>query len=68
MLDILLVSKSKVMVSGYASSLYDQKLSGWERVELKSQAESGRAVTEVVWMNYYPPKGSYVQQQLKLDD
>lgn len=68
LLDILLVSKSKVMVSGYASSLYDQKLSGWERVELKSQAESGRAVTEVVWMNYYPPKGSYVQQQLKLDD
>lgn len=67
LLDMLLTSKAKVMVSGYTSDLYNRKLSGWERAELKNQAESGRVVTEVVWMNYSVPKGSYIQQQLEFN-
>lgn len=45
-------SKAKIMISGYASELYDNLLSNWERVELKSNDNTGRRTTEVVWMNY----------------
>ena len=47
-----LESKAKIMISGYASEMYDDYLRGWSRLELKSCAENGRPRTEVVWMNY----------------
>lgn len=47
-----LESKAKIMISGYASDMYDDYLRGWSRLELKSCAENGRPRTEVVWMNY----------------
>lgn len=43
-----------VMVSGYASELYDFELSNWRRVEFDHITHVGRT-TEVVWMNYEPP-------------
>lgn len=43
-----------VMVSGYASQLYDYELSSWRRVEFDHITHVGRT-TEVVWMNYDPP-------------
>ena len=64
LLDLILSSKSKIMVSGYASELYDTKLAEWNRIELKNQAESGRVVTEVIWMNYSFPEKTYIQQTL----
>ncbi len=45
-------SRAKIMISGYASDMYDDYLKGWHRVELKSCAEGGKPRTEVVWMNY----------------
>lgn len=60
LLDVLVTSKAQIMISGYASELYDRKLSNWERIELKAQVESGRVVTEVVWTNYSVSKSSYV--------
>jgi DNA adenine methylase len=55
LLDLLLTVKGKVMISGYASDLYDSKLADWRRdtKEVKSQAaNSGQRRVEVVWMNY----------------
>ncbi len=52
MLKKALESKAKIMISGYASEMYDDYLRGWSRLELKSCAENGRPRTEVVWMNY----------------
>lgn len=56
-------SKAKIMISGYASEMYDDMLSGWHRKEFRSHAEMGSRRTEVVWMNYDPVK----QMELKLD-
>lgn len=62
LLDVLLASKAKIMLSGYAHPLYDEKLKEWKRIELKNQSTSGKVTTEIIWMNYRI--GSYVQQTL----
>jgi hypothetical protein len=46
-----------VMISGYASQLYDSRLSTWDRreFELPNNASNGkqkRRMTEVVWCNF----------------
>lgn len=40
-----------VVLSGYASPLYDRALSGWSRVERDTFADGARARTEVLWLN-----------------
>lgn len=50
----LLKSRSQIMISGYASEMYDDMLSEWNRKELQSHAEMGKHRTEVIWMNYNP--------------
>ncbi len=52
MLDEILSTKAKVMISGYASGMYDGRLKGWRREEIQFHAEQGKHRTEVVWMNY----------------
>lgn len=55
LLDALLQIKGKAMLSGYAASLYDEKLKAWRREELKTKAHmanSGEERTEVIWFNY----------------
>lgn len=44
----------RVVLSGYASALYDDALASWRRVERETQAEGARARTEVLWMNFDP--------------
>lgn len=61
LLKVLLQHPGKVMLSGYASSMYDEMLEGWTRLETKSNAEGGDIRTEVLWMNFQPAG------QLKLD-
>lgn len=51
--------QGKVMISGYASKLYDAALAGWVRHEfrLPNNAASGvmkRDMTEVLWCNFQP--------------
>ena len=41
----------QVMVSGYASALYEARLRGWRRVELQVMNHAG-VRTECVWMNF----------------
>ncbi len=44
-----------VMVSGYPSALYDERLSGWRRVSLQVMNQAG-VVTERVWFNFEPDR------------
>lgn len=44
--------KGMVVISGYASDLYDRELYvGWRRVERKHICDGGRPRTEVLWIN-----------------
>jgi DNA adenine methylase len=59
LLDAIIGLQGMVMLSGYASELYDSRLAGWSRQEfdLPNNAGSGehkRRMVEVVWMNFQP--------------
>jgi DNA adenine methylase len=59
LLDAITGLQGMVMISGYASDLYDSRLAGWARheFELPNNASSGkqkRRMTEVIWMNFQP--------------
>ncbi|MFE7799049.1 DNA adenine methylase [Nocardia sp. NPDC057440] len=53
LLEQLLDCRSAVVVSGYASDLYDTALAGWTRIEISAFNGNGNtgARTEVVWCN-----------------
>jgi DNA adenine methylase len=54
LLDALLELEGFVVVSGYPSLLYSDRLSGWEQCETKARISAGRGTalrTEVVWIN-----------------
>ncbi|WP_052372119.1 DNA adenine methylase [Nocardia otitidiscaviarum] len=54
LLEVLLRARAAVVLSGYASELYDTALSGWSRVEIPAfngNATGDRARREVVWSN-----------------
>lgn len=40
-----------VVLSGYPSDLYDDRLKAWRRVEIPAYADGARKRTEVLWMN-----------------
>jgi len=44
--------KGPVVLSGYASTMYDDVLHGWYKYETQTLAESSRHRTEVIWCNY----------------
>lgn len=44
--------KGRVLLSGYASDMYDDALPDWRRVERASLADGARPRTEVLWMNF----------------
>lgn len=52
LLDAILGSRAKIMISGYESELYSRRLKGWRKETFRSCAEKGRPREEVVWMNY----------------
>jgi len=55
LLSRILKVEGKVMISGYASALYDSTLAGWRRDTHDGKAQvanSGQPRVEVVWMNY----------------
>lgn len=56
LLDVITRLKCMVMISGYASKLYDDALtgSGWRRVAFQAQTRAGLA-WEILWMNYPEP-------------
>lgn len=61
LLDLIRACQGKVILSGYASPLYDDALRGWHRrmFDLPNNAAGGkskRRMQEVIWLNYDPPK------------
>ena len=43
-----------MILSGYASDLYDDALQGWHRKEFKSYNQNKERRTEVLWCNFEP--------------
>lgn len=52
LLDALRGVKGRVVLSGYASVLYDDALTSWRRIELKARADGGVERVEVLWLNF----------------
>ncbi len=55
LLEILVGVPCKVMISGYWSSLYAERLAGWHTMSFDTRTRSGDIATEWVWMNYAKP-------------
>ncbi len=55
LLDLVLGLGCMVMISGYASELYDSRLVGWRRLTFMAMTRSGRQAEEVLWCNYPEP-------------
>lgn len=51
LLQQLLELRGFVVLSGYASAMYDTALAGWRRLEMKTFADGARPRTEVLWLN-----------------
>ncbi len=51
LLEVLKNLQGMVVLSGYATPLYDDALSGWRRVERAALADGARERTEVLWIN-----------------
>lgn len=51
LLEALLTLEGMVVLSGYASPLYDRMLAGWSRHEREAMADGASPRTEVVWIN-----------------
>ena len=52
LLDLLLVHRGPVILSGYESRLYSDRLKTWHREERGSRTQSGTRKMEVLWMNF----------------
>ncbi len=55
LLDLLLTLPCAVMLSGYPSQLYDDRLSRWYSLSLQVMNQAG-VVTEKVWFNFEPDR------------
>lgn len=54
LLDALLLHNGPVLISGYDSSLYKNKLQGWHRAETTCYSQVCSKKREVLWMNFEP--------------
>lgn len=54
LLDALMKHRGAVILSGYASELYDAALAGWHRIERKARTQRAEKRTEILWLNYEP--------------
>ncbi len=52
LLKLLVEHPGKVLLSGYDNDLYNDMLSGWNKVQKNTLAEGGHKRTETLWMNY----------------
>jgi DNA adenine methylase len=61
--EVLREVEGMVVISGYASALYDELYGDWTRRETNTAADRGREATEVVWLN---PACEAGQRQMEL--
>lgn len=52
LLECILHSKAKIIISGYESDMYNDYLKTWKKRTFNSCAEQGSPRQEVIWMNY----------------
>jgi DNA adenine methylase len=62
LLDSLRNMKGHVVLSGYASTLYDDALHDWRRIEIKAMADRAAKRTEVIWCNFADPSPLFAHQ------
>lgn len=55
LLNFVVQSKAKIMISGYESDLYNDYLKDWNKEQFDSCAEMGGKRVETVWFNYEKP-------------
>lgn len=60
LLQTILQSRAKIMISGYESEMYNDYLQGWQKEYFDSCAANGQPRREVIWMNYK----QYVQMSI----
>lgn len=53
LLDMLVATPARVVISGYRSGLYEERLSGWHRTEYRCRTRQGFAL-ESLWTNFRP--------------
>lgn len=56
LLEALKAHRGPVLLSGYASSLYDNELKGWNRETTTTTDQLSRRREEVLWMNFEPDR------------
>ena len=54
LLDVLMVHKGPVLLSGYDNDLYNDRLRGWHREETICYSQVCSKKREVLWMNFEP--------------
>lgn len=59
LLDLITVSKAKIVISGYDSQLYNDRLKGWNKYHHISRTTSTEKADEYIWLNYEPPARQY---------
>lgn len=64
LLDLLLSLNCNIMVSGYYSELYNNKLQDWRQLNYKSRNRSGNFTNEYLWVNYPEVKELHDYQYL----
>lgn len=52
LISLLKMHRGYVMISGYASELYDNELTEWDSIEIETQAEQGKKRIEKIWCNF----------------
>ena len=62
LLDVLLVHKGPVILSGYDNGLYNARLKGWHREETASHSQIHSKTREILWMNFEPT------MQMRIED
>lgn len=55
LLDEIKKSRAKIIISGYDSTLYRDRLAGWRVDRATVRTTSTEKAEEVIWMNYDPP-------------
>lgn len=55
LLSLLLTLPARVIISGYRSTLYDEALSAWRSVTVRTVNRGGKICWETFWMNYSEP-------------
>ena len=51
LLDLVLSSRAMIVLSGYRSKLYDQRLAGWRRFETNARSDGAHPRVENIWLS-----------------